>query len=134
MIRSLDADGFEIAAHGLRHHVLTDIDDDTARHEIAGSRRRLGQLLGHDIAGFAYPRGAHEGRHAMMVEEAGFAWAATVAPGVIEAATRPTLLPRTEVAGGDDNATLAAKLRGGLDRWHAWKQRAAAPAEAHGGM
>lgn len=133
MIRSLDAAGFEIAAHGLRHHVLTDIDDATAHHEIAGSRLRLRELLDHDIAGFAYPRGAHAGRHAVMVEKAGFAWATTVAPGVVESATRATLLPRTEVAGGDDASTLEAKLRGGLDRWHAWRQRAAVSTKSHEG-
>lgn len=134
MIRALDAEGFEMAAHGVRHHVLTEVDDATARHEIADSRRRLRELLGHDIAGFAYPRGALAGRHVEMVENARYAWAATVAPGVVESTTRAALLPRTEIAGGDDAATLDAKLRGGLDRWHAWRQGAALPAGTHGGM
>lgn len=93
MIRELADQGFELGAHGLRHHVLTTVDDRTAKAEVIDSRIRLAELIGRDVCGFAYPCGAHAGRHAQMAVTAGYEWAVTVEPGVIDSARHPMLLP-----------------------------------------
>ena len=119
----LDREGFEIAAHGLTHHCMPDLPDKEARHEIIQSRRELESLLGHPISGFAYPKGSYFPHHSLMADQAGYDYAVTVDPGHLSSGPLEHLLPRTEVAGGDDPELLRDKLAGGLDLWHQYIQK-----------
>jgi peptidoglycan-N-acetylglucosamine deacetylase len=75
--RSLEAAGFEIAAHTLDHVRLSGLPLSEARRQLIEGRLRLEDALGHAVAGFAYP-GGKMGRHARrLVREAGFAYART---------------------------------------------------------
>jgi len=116
LIIDLARQGFEVAAHGRQHVQLTTLDDATAWDEVAGSRRELSALLGHPVAGFAYPDGIRGHGHASLVARAGYRWAVTFDSGVVTPATSVLTLPRTVVTAGDDPETLVAILNGGLDR------------------
>lgn len=73
--RTLDAAGFELAAHTRDHVRLTGLPPDAIRRQLAEGRQRLEDALGHGVAGFAYP-GGRVGRHGRrLVAEAGFAYA-----------------------------------------------------------
>jgi peptidoglycan/xylan/chitin deacetylase (PgdA/CDA1 family) len=69
---------FEIGAHTLTHPVLTTIPAGEAEHEIAASKHRLEQILGHPVTTFCYPRGAYSEAHVGAARRAGFRYARTV--------------------------------------------------------
>jgi peptidoglycan/xylan/chitin deacetylase (PgdA/CDA1 family) len=56
-VRELDAAGIEIGAHTKTHPALTRIPLQQVHNEIAGSKRRIEEMLGHAIDTFCYPNG-----------------------------------------------------------------------------
>jgi peptidoglycan/xylan/chitin deacetylase (PgdA/CDA1 family) len=61
-----------IGAHGTDHRILTDLEPEEARRSIVESKRRLEEVLGHEVSSFSFPFGAKNRRLVKMVEEAGF--------------------------------------------------------------
>ena len=56
-VREMRQAGIEFGGHTVSHPILTRVDLAEARKEIAGSRRRLQDVLGEPIAWFCYPQG-----------------------------------------------------------------------------
>lgn len=87
MILNLCASGIEIGAHTVTHPILTSLDDDSARLEIAGGKADLEEIIGQPVRLFAYPNGKpgmdFDERHAAMVQAAGFDAAFTTLAGPI---------------------------------------------------
>lgn len=75
-VRALAQD-FEIGAHTVTHPYLPDVDAETARKEISGSKRILEEWIGKPVTSFCYPKGGYLPAHQRMVREAGFARART---------------------------------------------------------
>jgi peptidoglycan/xylan/chitin deacetylase (PgdA/CDA1 family) len=88
----------EIGAHTVNHPILTQIDDQQARNEMAESKARLEQILKEKITLFAYPNGRpdqdYATRHAQMVKDAGFKMAVSTASGAASAGSDLYQLPR----------------------------------------
>jgi peptidoglycan/xylan/chitin deacetylase (PgdA/CDA1 family) len=103
-------------AHTLTHPNLLKMGDLEAAHEIQGSREELADWLGREVRGFCYPAGLFSELHRELVEQAGYAWAATCEPGVNEAGDQPFLLKRIQVDARDTLLDVRAKLLGGHDR------------------
>jgi peptidoglycan/xylan/chitin deacetylase (PgdA/CDA1 family) len=99
MVVNLDRQGIEIGAHTVTHPILTSLDDDSARAEIAGGKAQLEAILGKPVRLFAYPNGKvgkdFDQRHVDMVREAGFEAAFTTAVGAITARAHRFQLPRS---------------------------------------
>jgi peptidoglycan/xylan/chitin deacetylase (PgdA/CDA1 family) len=123
-VRELAAAGFEIGAHTHTHPTLTHESDDVALAEIRNSRDVLSRILGRPPRSFAYPRGCFRQSHLLMVDSMRFHNAVTVRPGRVERQSPYLALPRTEMAGGDDEETFRYKLAGGIDFVHQLKQAA----------
>jgi hypothetical protein len=66
------ASSFEIGAHTLNHVFLTEVDDDTAEQEIAGSRKWVEDTTGKQCTMFCPPAGKYHPRHLRMIAAAGF--------------------------------------------------------------
>jgi len=85
--RSLDSGGvIEFGAHTRTHPVLSSLDSDGQRDEVAGSKTALEELLGRPVSVFAYPHGGpgqFDERSASVVGDAGFAAAFTTIPGIV---------------------------------------------------
>jgi peptidoglycan/xylan/chitin deacetylase (PgdA/CDA1 family) len=90
--------GFEIGAHTETHPILARCTDAEARREIGRSREVLSDLLGVQVAGFAYPNGQpgkdFDQRHADMVREAGFSYAVSTTWGSARDSSDVFALPR----------------------------------------
>jgi peptidoglycan/xylan/chitin deacetylase (PgdA/CDA1 family) len=90
--------GMAIGAHTRTHPILSNVDAQAARTEIADSRRYLGDLLREPVTLFAYPNGKpqldYRAEHARMVREAGFRAAVSTAHGVAAPGCDPYQLPR----------------------------------------
>jgi peptidoglycan/xylan/chitin deacetylase (PgdA/CDA1 family) len=54
---------FEIGAHTMTHPHLTDLSDEHALQEIAGSKEYLERLLGKPVTSFCYPAGYYNPKH-----------------------------------------------------------------------
>jgi peptidoglycan/xylan/chitin deacetylase (PgdA/CDA1 family) len=84
-VRQLYDSGMEIGAHTVTHPILALCDDETARREIADSKRHLEAIVGDRIKLFAYPNGKrgidYSERHVAMVRDLGFYGAVSTDPG-----------------------------------------------------
>lgn len=116
MVRNLDRQGIEIGAHTISHPILTSLDDDSARMEIAEGKRELEAIVGKPVRLFAYPNGKagkdYDARHVAMVRDAGFEAAFTTAVGAITPGQDRFQLPRSRPW---DNSPFLFGLR--LLRW-----------------
>ncbi|MFK7886867.1 MAG: polysaccharide deacetylase family protein [Gammaproteobacteria bacterium] len=75
-VRSLHTAGMEIGGHTVSHPILTRQPDETALNEMRAGKQDLESLIDASVPLFAYPNGKagadFDGRHARMVQEAGF--------------------------------------------------------------
>jgi peptidoglycan-N-acetylglucosamine deacetylase len=69
---------FEIGGHTQNHISLTEIAPRLAANQIRANKKRLEDLLGREVCGFAYVRGRHNCIVRGLVDEAGYRYARTV--------------------------------------------------------
>src|SRR5664280_254209 len=87
--------GIEIGSHTLTHPDLRRISNLQLWHEVEGSRKWLQDLLGHDIAGFCYPKGLNNKRSVSAVLRAGYTHARTTRGGSTTMRFPPLRMPTT---------------------------------------
>jgi peptidoglycan/xylan/chitin deacetylase (PgdA/CDA1 family) len=115
-IVALDLEGtLRFEAHTVTHPSLPILDEDTARGEIADSRRDLAERLGRPVTAFAYPAGLFGPRERRLVAQAGYAAAVSCDPGVNGPGTDRLALRRRQIDRRDRMADFTAKVRGGHD-------------------
>ncbi|MGO9975960.1 MAG: polysaccharide deacetylase family protein [Solirubrobacteraceae bacterium] len=83
------ATSFEIGGHTLTHPRLPRIEEAQAAKEIEDGKVELEQIIGARVTSFAYPGGAYDERHVLMVRRAGFEVARTVRRFVVSAPADP---------------------------------------------
>lgn len=110
--------GIVIGSHTLTHPFLSRLNETQARVEIADSRDEIAQQIGKSVDHFCYPSGDFSAREILMVEQAGYQSAVSVAPGRNRDWHAPFSLYRTEVTDRDDAQQLALKLAGAYDPIH----------------
>lgn len=97
-VRELRRHGMSVGAHTVTHPILTSLDEDTARREIADGRRDLEETLNEPVKVFAYPNGKpgrdYDASHVALVREMGFDAAVSTAWGVSSRTSDPMQLPR----------------------------------------
>jgi peptidoglycan/xylan/chitin deacetylase (PgdA/CDA1 family) len=97
-VRALHRAGMGIGAHTVTHPILAQLDDATARAEVAASRARLEAITGSPVTLFAYPNGRpavdYSARSVQIVRELGFAGAVSTAWGAADGNSDPFQLPR----------------------------------------
>jgi peptidoglycan/xylan/chitin deacetylase (PgdA/CDA1 family) len=74
---SLDAQGFEIGAHGVSHPNLPQCDASQLDLEVVTCKKRLEDDLSKEVSVFAYPNGRHNSKVIASVRQAGFVGART---------------------------------------------------------
>lgn len=116
-LREWLAAGMDIGAHTRNHVNLCECDEDTAREEIAGSKRELEQALGVAVRSFSYPYGAHRAEHAQMVREAGYLTATTIVSSRARAEDDPSRLPRISVHLHDRLPGFLAQVTTDYEDW-----------------
>lgn len=109
-IKRLHDEGMEIGGHTVNHPILMTLQDEEARAEIVGGKRRLEEITGAPVTLFAYPNGKlgrdYGPQHVQLVKEAGFAAAVSTTPGVANRSSDLFQLPRFTV-GTERRADLA---------------------------
>ena len=98
-LREADRDVLEIGAHGVTHQPLMGLDADTVRHELAESRRILGEMLGHSVEFLAIPGNWHDRQVVRLAREVGYRAAWCSNPGAMRPGSAAYRLPRINVEG-----------------------------------
>lgn len=81
-IREMQKYGVEFGSHTLTHPWLPSLSDAELQREVRDSKFRLEDLLGSEIASFAYPSGGVDRRVRSAVADAGYKLAFTTKPGM----------------------------------------------------
>ena len=97
-VKQLHRSGMQIGAHTCSHPILASLTDDAAQNEMRTGKSALEEMIGDEVALFAYPNG-RPGKdflatHAQMAKQIGFKAAVTTAPGVSSSNTDLFQLPR----------------------------------------
>jgi peptidoglycan/xylan/chitin deacetylase (PgdA/CDA1 family) len=119
-VRAMDADPLAtIGAHTLNHYNLLKLPHADALHEMAASKARIEEELGHTVSHFAYPYGntdAASQREFELCKNAGFATGVTTRLGNIFQSNINNLhaLPRVMVSGRFQKTRYIETLISGL--------------------
>jgi len=114
-LRDLAAgDLIEIGAHTVTHAALCEHPVRVQRAEIRQSRTRLEEILGRDVASFAYPYGARSEETVEIVRECGFSYACSTDPDRVVPGADHFQLPRVQIEDWDGDE-FAKRLRAWFD-------------------
>ena len=83
LIQLAQSELVDIGAHTMTHPVLSVMSQDDQSAEIAGSRKKLEEILGCRVDTFSYPYGNFCAETVEMVKAAGFGVALTIAPKAV---------------------------------------------------
>jgi peptidoglycan/xylan/chitin deacetylase (PgdA/CDA1 family) len=115
-IATLDAAGtLRFEAHTVTHPNLLTLDEETARAELAGSKRALEARLGRTVTAFCYPGGLFGDRDRRLVAEVGFEIGVSCEPGMNGPDADLLALHRRQVDPRDSLLDFRAKVGGGHD-------------------
>lgn len=92
-LRRAAAAGVEIGSHGIAHQPRTRLDDAAFERDLAGSRERLGELVGTTPEAYSFPFGCYRPDDAAICRRH-YRQAAIVAARPIDRAASPWRLPR----------------------------------------
>lgn len=99
-LKTLDSEGFDIQPHTWDHHMVTGYkSDDDWETQIAGPKKTLEELLGHETPFFAYPFGIYDGKAAMKLKEYGYKGAFRLAE-VMDDTVEPAYAIKRYIANG----------------------------------
>jgi peptidoglycan/xylan/chitin deacetylase (PgdA/CDA1 family) len=115
-LRLLAEEGFTIGSHTRSHVRLPDIAPALAEQEIGVSKRELEDMLGKEVAHFAYPYGLFNADVREMVVSAGYRSACSTRAGFNRPGEDPFLLRRIDIAGTDKLWQFRQKLHHGINQ------------------
>jgi len=114
-LRLLADEGMTIGSHTRTHVMLSETPPADAEKEIADSKRELEDMLGREVAHFAYPFGRFNADVRNMVVRSGYRSACSTRSGFNKAGDDPFLLRRIDVSGTDRLWHFRQKLRFGTN-------------------
>ncbi|MCH9670465.1 MAG: polysaccharide deacetylase family protein [Gammaproteobacteria bacterium] len=109
-LKELASAGMELGAHTRTHADLLTLDKAQLEDEVAGCKRELEDLLGSEVASFAYPFGRFDAASVAACENAGYQSACTTRPGLYHQSESPLEVRRVTVFRDDTLGEFARKL------------------------
>lgn len=107
--------GVSFQSHTRSHASLTKLDDAALVDELEGSRKRLAEMLGRDVAFLAYPYGHVDDRVRAATRAAGYRAAFSTRPGFNRRDVDRHAIRRIDIFGTDTPAMLLRKVRMGCN-------------------
>jgi peptidoglycan/xylan/chitin deacetylase (PgdA/CDA1 family) len=107
--------GVSIGGHGYSHQRLTDLNDQTLKSELCGSRSWLEDIIQKPVLTMSYPHGAVNERVRTFVADAGFQIATSSKFGAFNGKANRLSLPRTDIWAKDGIDRFKSKLSGAWD-------------------
>jgi peptidoglycan/xylan/chitin deacetylase (PgdA/CDA1 family) len=115
-LREMAGNGMEIGSHTATHIKLSDVNSDTAYHEIIDSKKTIETSLGIQAQFFAYPYGLYKEEHKKLVKHAGYRVACSTHSGFNNLTEDTFMLRRIDVTGSDSLLKFKFKLKFGVNR------------------
>jgi peptidoglycan/xylan/chitin deacetylase (PgdA/CDA1 family) len=112
-IRDMQQRGVSFHSHTRSHASLPSLNDSDLAEQLAGSRRALADLLGHDVPYIAYPFGHLDERVEAATRAAGYRAAFSTQPGFNRKDVNHYRIRRLDVFGTDTPAMLLRKIKFG---------------------
>lgn len=109
-LRDLYGQGVAIGSHTLTHPRLSQLSLAMQQQEIADSKKKLEDLLGHAVEHFCYPYGDFNETTVTIVQEAGYKTALTCERRRTSLEDSPYRLPRKAISFGDNAIGFLWKL------------------------
>ena len=118
-LKEISENGITIGSHTTTHASLTDMDTESARHEISNSKSELEDSLGKPVHFFAYPYGRFNQQVEKVVVDTGYLGACSTRSGFNSEHANPFAIRRIEVYGTDTLWNFIWKLKFGTneDNW-----------------
>lgn len=117
----LAEEGMTIGSHTCSHARLPDLPAEAAQAEITDSKRGLEDILGREVAHFAYPYGLFDASVREMVVRAGYRSACSTRSGFNRQGEDPYLIRRLDISGNDRLWQFKQKLRLGVSEASPWQ-------------
>ena len=114
-IADMQRRGVSFHSHTRSHASLPQLDDAALTEQLLGSRERLADLLGHDVAYLAYPYGHLDDRVEAATRAAGYRAAFSTQPGFNRQDVNRYRIRRLDVYGTDTPTMLLRKIRLGTN-------------------
>lgn len=114
-VREMAGQRVSFGAHTITHPILTRINEEEARKEILGSKRRIEQEIKKPVLTFCYPSGENDTFnefHKEILKENGFLCAVSTVSGTVGRKSDLFALKRIYVDKADTMALFKAKLSG----------------------
>jgi peptidoglycan/xylan/chitin deacetylase (PgdA/CDA1 family) len=111
-IVELERWGFEIQSHTLTHPDLTRLDEARLGDELAESKRRLEDILGHAVTALSYPHGRCNASVAERAVQAGYQMGFSIEPTAADFSPDPLRIGRFSVSPQESLATFRLKVSG----------------------
>jgi len=105
--------GFTCGAHSLTHPLLTELDTEPCKRELAEGRALLEERLQCPVRHLAYPYGGYDGRVRSLAAEAGYATACSTRPGRSSMDDDALALPRIDIPAVAGGPHFALRVRTG---------------------
>lgn len=106
-IDRLDNTGHEICAHSINHPYLTQLNNTQIRTEVIGSKRRLEQIIGRTVVGFATPYGDQDTRVEEIIRTSGLIYNRGVDDSQLNS---PTTRPHRLFSKGVESSTTVGEV------------------------
>ena len=110
-VHDMQRRGVSFHSHTRSHASLPTLDDAALADQLAGSRARLAELLGHDVPYIAYPFGHLDERVEAATRAAGYRAGFSTQPGFNRADVNRYRIRRLDIYGTDTPAMLLRKVR-----------------------
>jgi peptidoglycan/xylan/chitin deacetylase (PgdA/CDA1 family) len=111
-VATLSKEGFEILSHTLSHPILTELADEQMDIELAGSKKRLEQIIGQEVPAVTYPYGAYDARVCEAARRAGYKMAFSTEPRVLNNEPDMFKIGRFKVLPGEGLMALRLRISG----------------------
>ncbi|MBR1420745.1 MAG: polysaccharide deacetylase family protein [Selenomonadaceae bacterium] len=96
-LREMEQNGVKIQSHTMTHQKLEELSDEQILSELADSKRKLEEQLGHVIEDLAYPTGTYNLHIAALAKQVGYRAAYTVKYGISDVGSNIYALERVPI-------------------------------------
>jgi len=114
-VAELSKDGFEILSHTNSHPILTNLDYTQLQNELVESKKKIAQIVGHEIQGISYPYGAYNTEVCDAAKTEGYQYGFTIEPRMLNGKTDKMQIGRFLVSPRDRLFIFQLKLKGAFE-------------------
>ena len=111
-VAKIAKNGFEVFSHTVSHPVLTGVDDDRLRIELAESKKELERITGCKVPAISYPHGEYDTRVCNAAKHTGYQFGFTIEPQMVRCSSDDMKIGRFVTSPRDNMLKFKLKVSG----------------------